>query len=102
MKIEALETLDRLKKLSADRDALLRKLEHSLALDCAIPGVFSNGTVKVRWVSAPPHLWPQNWEITVTAGDGAVVTLKLKDHLDADWIKHLEKPADLDHKQPQP
>jgi hypothetical protein len=106
------ELVEEIKQLNKKRDAEIQQLEYSLALEEAVPDVFSDGKVKVQWSSDTPHLWPEDWTMTITKGKllpiqgtreevgdervivvGDVVTVHLKDHPDADWINRIQKPA---------
>lgn len=87
------DTFERAKWLLSEQAAEYQKLGYSLALQKAVPDVFSDGAVKVRWDSKPPHYWPEHWTMTVTKGNGEQVRVKLRDHLNASWLDSIQKPA---------
>jgi len=92
------EKLEEIKRINKERDVEIQQLEYSLALEEAVPDVFSDGSIKVRWSSDHPHLWPEHWAMTITESSRgrAVVTVYLKDHLDADWLNRIQKPSNWD------
>jgi len=90
------EKLEEIKCINKERDAEIQQLEYSLALEEAVPDVFSDGSIKVRWSSDHPHLWPEHWTMTITKSgsrNGRAVTVHLKEHLDADWLNRIQKPS---------
>jgi len=52
---------------------LYEKLECSLALEEAIPGVFNGGPVRLQWKSLPPGRGVSCWRATVLSQDGDII-----------------------------
>lgn len=51
--MNALEQLEKIREMSARRDALLRKLERSLAIRALWPDAFAFGACKSTWAGTP-------------------------------------------------